>query len=340
VIWTTWRQHRAEAAVGSAILLALTAALLTVGSIGRARARAVGATACAGDCSGPLARLHDDFHSIPPFIAALVAVPLIAGMFWAAPLVSREYETGTQRLAWTQSLSPLRWITTKILLIFGAVAGATLVLGLLTTWALDPLVPAFGGRYNSTWYSVQGMVPVAGVLFALALGVAASALTRRTVPAMAITLLVYAAVQIPMHWIRWRFAPLSTRTLTVPLTSLLSHPTGAPGEAVRSAAPPGAWVHGTTITGPDGHAIPANAGNFGVLRDYCPNLQPDASRNGVLDPAACADRLHGLSLQLSVSYQPRSHFWLMQTVESLVLLGLAATLIACAVLAVSRRPLL
>ncbi len=84
--------------------------LRALGSARRAAARA--------DCGDALGRLHDDFHSIPPFISALIAVPLLAGMFWAAPLVSREYEAGTHRLAWTQSVSPLRWITTKITLIF------------------------------------------------------------------------------------------------------------------------------------------------------------------------------------------------------------------------------
>ena len=119
-----------------------------------------------GSLTGTIARsrahagleaLHRDFHTIPPFTAALVAIPLMAGMFWAAPLVSREYEAGTHRLAWTQSVSPLRWITTKIALIFGVLAFAALVLGLLATCTLDPLVPAFGGRYSSSWYDIQGM---------------------------------------------------------------------------------------------------------------------------------------------------------------------------------------
>jgi ABC-type transport system involved in multi-copper enzyme maturation permease subunit len=91
-----------------------------------------------GDCSKILSALHYDFHTIPPFTAALIAVPLLAGMFWAAPLVSREYEAGTHRLAWTQSVSPLRWLTIKIALIFGAIAAAALALGLLATWTLDP----------------------------------------------------------------------------------------------------------------------------------------------------------------------------------------------------------
>jgi ABC-type transport system involved in multi-copper enzyme maturation permease subunit len=340
MIWTTWRQHRSEAAVGALILAALTAALLAVGSAARHRARALGLSACANtskDCSDALAQLHRDFHAIPPFTFALIAVPLIAGMFWAAPLVSREYEAGTHHLAWTQSISPLRWITTKITLIFAAVAAAALVLGLVSAWTLDPLSPAFGGRYNSTWYDVTGIVPVSCMLFALALGVAASALIRRTLPAMAATLTVYAAARIPIHWIRWHFAPLSTHTLAIPLSTLLENPMGAPRDLATQATPLGGWLHTLTITGPNGHPIGTNSGNFNVLQDYCPNLQVDPSRTGVLNPQGCATRVHNLALHETISYQSPSHFWLIQTIESAIFVGLAALLVTVAILAVSRR---
>lgn len=340
MIWTTWRQHRAEAAVGAVIFGALIAAMLVVGSIARDRARALGLPSCtpaAGDCGAALGRLHDDFHSIPPFVGALIIVPLVAGMFWAAPLVSREYEAGTHRLAWTQSVSPLRWITTKIALIFAAVAATALVLGLLATWTLDPLTPAFGGRYNSTWYDTQGAVPVACMLFALAVGVAASALLRRTIPAMAVTLLVYAAARIPIHWIRWRFASLNSRTLTIPLSSLLSSVTGSPYDLANAAVPAEASLHGITLTGPSGQSIGTNQGNFSLLQQYCPNLQANPTRDGVLDPAACASRVQDVSLYATVRYQPASHFWIIQTIESAIFVGLTALLVTAAILAVNRR---
>jgi hypothetical protein len=338
MIWTTWRQHRAEAGVGALILAVLAAAMLVVGSAARNRARALGLPGCTGGlCDEALGRLHDDFHSIPPFISALIAVPLIAGMFWAAPLVSREYEAATHRLAWTQSISPLRWITIKIALIFGAAAAAALVLGLLANWSLNPLNPAFGGRYNSTWYDIQGIVPVACMLFALALGVAASAAIGRTIPAMAITLVGYAAARIPIHWIRWHFAPLSTQTFTVPLSSLLRNPLGSPYDADTSALPPDAWLHSISITDPAGHPLSSNVGNFDVLRRYCPALQPDANRSDVLNPTACASRVDKLSLHGTITYQPASHFWLIQTIETALFVGVAALLVTATVIAVNRR---
>ncbi len=340
MIWTTWRQHRAEAMVGTAILATLAAGLLVVGSIARERARAAGVSGCgdaSGRCGDALNRLHDEFHVMPPFISALIAIPFIAGMFWTAPLISREYEAGTHRLAWTQSVSPRHWITVKIAVIFSAVAAAALIVGLLANWTLDPLTAAFGGRYNSTWYDVQGVVPVACMLFALAVGVAASALIRRTIPAMAVTLVTYAAVRIPIHWIRWQFAPLSTRTVTVPLTALLDNPIGAPRDIATSTVPLDAWLRSIAITGPTGRSIDANSGNFDVLHGYCPDLQSTADRTGVLHAAACGSTVRNLSLHETIKYQPGSHFWLIQGVESAIFTGLAGLLIVLAIGCVTRR---
>jgi hypothetical protein len=347
MIWTTWRQHRAEATVGAVIVAAIAATMLVVGSVARTRARTAGVPACLrsrADCSDALEQLHRYFHTIPPFTGALIALPLLAGMFWAAPLLSREYEAGTHRLAWTQSVSPLRWITVKIGLIFGLVAAGALTLGLLATWALDPLTPAFSGRYNSTWYDIQGVVPVACMLFALSVGVATSALIRRTVPAMAVTLFVYAAARIPVHWIRPHLAPLTTRTLAIPLSGLLQNAGATPQESFASMVRGGAWLQHAAITGPSGGVIVPNQANLDILTRYCPNLQPingtgtnTPPRISLTDAAACRPHLQGLSLHETISYQPASHFWLLQTVESAVFLVLAALLVTAAVLAVTRR---
>ena len=356
MIWLTWRQHRAELGVGALILAALAAALAAVGSIARNRARGLGLPACTrtgGDCGSALDALHRDFHTIPPFTAALIALPLLAGMFWAAPLVSREYEAGTHRLAWTQSVSPLRWITVKIALIFGVIAAAALALGLLATWTLDPLTPAFGGRYNSTWYDIQGAVPVACILFALSVGVAASALIRRTIPAMAVTLVIYAAARIPIHFIRAHFAPVTTRAITLPLSTLLQNPGGAPQD-LAPILPPGAWVQSVRITDPSGRLVNAGGVNLDILNRYCPNLQPIPAPAGphpsgvpigvpfpappsAASTAACKAIVQDLSLHENIRYQPASHFWLVQTVESAIFLTLTAMLVTAAVLAITRR---
>jgi ABC-type transport system involved in multi-copper enzyme maturation permease subunit len=338
MIWVTWRQHRAEAAVGTLIVAALATAMVIVGSLARERARGLGLPECAtsgGDCGSALDQLHRDFHTIPPFTAALIAIPLLAGMFWAAPLVSREYESGTHRLAWTQSVSPLRWITMKVTLIFAITASAALALGVLATWTLNPLSAAFGGRYNSTWYDTQGIVPVACILFALSVGIAASALIRRTIPAMAVTLIAYAAVRIPIHFIRGYFWATSTKTTSTPLSALLQNPDGDPHSTFGATVPVGSWALQTTIIDPSGHPFRAGAGNRDLLLQYCPKLAP----RGPFSAEAlhsCAPVLTGFA-RTAIVYQPASHFWLVQTVESALFLALAAVLVGAALFAISRR---
>lgn len=360
MIWTTWRQHRAELTVSALIFGVVATVMVIVGSTARARSRKLGLPACLRqnqDCSSALDALHRDFHTIPPFTAALIALPLLAGMFLAAPLVSREYEAGTHRLAWTQSVSPLRWITVKIAMVFGVIVVAASVLGLLASWALDPLMPAFGGRYNSTWYDVQGIVAVACMLFALVVGVAASALIRRTIPAMAVTLVVYAAARIPIHWVRWHFAPLASRTTTVAVSDLLQSPGGNPQDYAGGLAP-GDWFRTLTVTDSAGHPIATKNGNFGILQHYCPDLQAGPGSGviaqgrvlpgnggstgavhdgGLSNLASCRSSLAGISIRERISYQPASHFWIVQTVEGAIFLAVAILLIAVAILTVARR---
>ena len=87
-------------------------------------------------------------------------------MFWVAPLIARELETGTYRLVWTQSVSRLRWISTKLALVLGATAPPPLARSLLAVWAFQPLIPVLGNRFRGGWFDVQGIVPASYMLFA------------------------------------------------------------------------------------------------------------------------------------------------------------------------------
>lgn len=339
MIWQTWRQHRAEASVAVAIVAVLAVALVVVGSVARNRADHLGLPACADsgkECGAVLEALHRDFHTMPPFTGALVALPLLAGMFFAAPLVSREYEAGTHRLAWTQSVSPLRWISTKVVLVFGVLAVAALGLGLLAVWALDPLAPAFGGRYNSSWYDIQGIVPVACMVFALAFGAALSALTRHTIPAMAATLVGYAAARIPVHFFRGHLLPVTTHTVTVPVSTLLQSLGGSPRDLAASQLSPDDWLQSVTLTDATGRSIDAGNGTLGVLQHYCPAL-PTRVDPSAADLQSCRVTVQGMSLHETISYQPAGRFWAIQAVECGIFLAVAAVFVAVAVIAVTRR---
>ncbi len=185
------------------------------------------------------------------------------------------------------------------------------------------------------------------MLFALALGVALSALIRRTIPAMALALVGYAAARIPIHWVRGHFAPVTVRTLNIALTTFTNNPAGDALEPLAAVVPPGAWLQQTSVLDAAGHAIPTYHGNLGVIRYFCSNVdlmaRPSAARAGdvsahdLTNLHSCLQRTRNVDVIERVSFQPVSHFWYVQGVESLLFLGVAAALVTLAILAVSRR---
>jgi hypothetical protein len=263
--WMTWRQHRAAAAIGAVILAAIAAALVWLGVTARSNVRHFGLTSClrsGTDCTTAIAHLQRQYHWLPPVAASLFALPLLAGMFWGAPLVAREIETGTCRLVWTQSVSRLRWTSTKLALVLGATATATVALGLLAVWAFQPLIPVLGNRFRGGWFDVQGIVPAAYMLFALALGACMGAVWRKTIPAMATTIVGFAAVRIPIHNVRRHLISPNIQT-----TAAASRPRGGPGDWILSQTPAG-----TPTSGPPTRGAPATiyryipAGRFWSLQ--------------------------------------------------------------------------
>ena len=142
-----------------------------------------------------------------PVLAAFLILPPLVGMFVGAPLVARELESGTFRLIWTQSVTRLRWLLTTI-------GGLALII-LLVFAAFIPLVFWWKGPFaiggdgiGSQNYPIEGILPLAYMAFALALGIAAGALLRRTVPAMFATLAVYVAVALAIgNWGRPNWLP-------------------------------------------------------------------------------------------------------------------------------------
>ncbi|MFF0578220.1 ABC transporter permease [Streptosporangium saharense] len=200
MIWVTWRQHRAQILV-TAGLLALLGLLLLGSAVEAGRYVAEhappgcpGTDARCGDLAAALGRRYDAVYSLFGWMP-LVA-PTLVGAFWGAPLLGREYERGTHRLAWTQSVSVRRWLAVKL-----SVLGATAVAGgLLLSLMVSLWRPVFRTGADSTFgnigvFNMVGVQPAVWWLYAFTLGVAAGSLTRRTLPAMA---LVVAGVTVTM----------------------------------------------------------------------------------------------------------------------------------------------
>jgi hypothetical protein len=119
---------------------------------------------------------------------ASFAVALFAG----GPLIARELESGTAQLAWTQSVTPARWLTAKL-----AVPAAFVVVGtgLLTLlyrhlWSAHSNLLIAGIGPRSLYFSL-GPATVAAPLLGLALGALIGLTVRRTLPALAFSGFAY-----------------------------------------------------------------------------------------------------------------------------------------------------
>jgi ABC-type transport system involved in multi-copper enzyme maturation permease subunit len=198
MIWLTWRQFRIQALIGFAVTVAVAAVFLAARGSLIALARDMGYTGCTAGCdklAEQFARqAQEQFYGRLLFNGDLLLflLPALIGLFWGAPLVARELETGTHRLVWNQTVSRGRWLAVKL----GGIGLATVAVAGLLSWAItawaSPLDRASGWMLPET-FTARGVVPIGYATFAFMAGVTIGMLMRRTVPAMAVTLVVIAA---------------------------------------------------------------------------------------------------------------------------------------------------
>jgi hypothetical protein len=108
-------------------------------------------------------------------------------VFAAGSLTSRELENGTARLAWTQSVTPARWLAAKLAVPALVVTAGTGLLVVLyrMLWSAhgNLLLAGIGPR---ALYFAVGPATVAAPLLGLAVGAVAGLALRRTLPALAV----------------------------------------------------------------------------------------------------------------------------------------------------------
>ncbi|WP_405778658.1 ABC transporter permease subunit [Streptomyces sp. NBC_00859] len=108
-------------------------------------------------------------------------------LFAAGPLIARELESGTTRLAWSQSVSPARWLAAKLAVpaLVVTVGTGLLILLYRLLWSSHSDLLRAGYDPRHLYFSI-GPAAVVAPLLALAIGALCGLLLRRTVPAMAV----------------------------------------------------------------------------------------------------------------------------------------------------------
>jgi len=312
--WVTWRQHRSQLLVGVGLLAGL--ALAAIGThlpISAAYHRDE-----LPDCLPPSARpgcdlivkhFQDEFGGWADAVRGLAVLPALAGLFVGAPLFARELEHGTHRFAWTQAVTRRRWLLSKTALLAGATVLAAALASALVTWWRAPF-DTFDGRMSPSGFDVEGLVVPAYALYALAVGVLAGLLLRRTVPAMTATLVVFAATRlIVLTFLRPNFmAPLHRVVL----------PT-AGGQK------PGDWVISNTLVDAGGRQISAARESLAILHAQQASIDPHTY-------------LITLGWKRVITYQPAGRFWTFQLIEAGIFVALAAVVVALTLWLVRRTP--
>lgn len=321
------RRFRSEAVVVAFALAGVGLLALVTGSMMGNQYRSSGLASCmaagpGADCQQLIDRFGARFASLQLLIVPLVLLPALLGAFIGAPLVAREIEAGTHRFLWTQSISRQRWFVTVSAAALALAAIAGLVYAVIAGMWLDTINAVTDERLGQL-YDLQGVVPAAAGVFAVATGIASGVVLRRTLPAMATTIGIFIVVRLLIGGLaRPRFAPAETLDVAF----------GGPNPLSGS----GAWVLSSRTLTAGGRLLGTDGSlNIGDLIDLCPGL--DVGPSQIPDQAVVDSCLANVGVHQIIRYQPADRFWTFQLIETGLLLGGAAVALVVAAWALSRR---
>ena len=253
MIWVSWRQHRSQAMVGLGVLCALAVYGLVLGlqmrtsfsnnNLATCLARSLGA-----GCPNSVAAFDNSFGSLVNigFWGVLLLLPGLIGAAVGAPLLARELELGTWRLAWSQTVPRTRWLAIQLAVVAGGLIALGVAMTLVITWYRAPM-DRLTGHFVQNAYDYEGLVFTAYILFAFGLAVLFGRLLRRTIPAMLAALVPWVAVRLIVEFLlRPHFmAPLQ---LTHPI---LVHCSGGPcgGNGIVDVPPSTGHIGNLPVTG-------------------------------------------------------------------------------------------
>jgi hypothetical protein len=316
--WVTWRQGRTETLIAAGILALVAALLIPTGLHMASVYDHDGLAACVNansrDCQDAVGAFTDQFQrGVGAVFPWFNLIPGLVGVLFAAPFLL-ELESGTYKLAWTQSITRRRWLTVKLGLTVAAALFVALVMTILATWWKAPL-EHLHGRMSPDVFDFEGIVPFGYILFPLGVTLAVGAVWRRTVPAVIVGFVAYVVCRVFLveGWLRERYVAPSTRTWRVDHLG--------PGLSKD-------WILRGYPSDKFGHPL---SQAFGVIQGCSKAFKSHAQ---IIDPACLARNGVGYN---HVVFQPASRFWLFQGIETAIFGGVGLALIAFAAWWVHER---
>ena len=312
--WVTWRQHRSQLVVATGLLFALAVSLLATRLPIESAFRRDSLAGCLPPTARPgcdfiVPHFEGEFSGLVTAVRVLAVLPVLAGLFVGAPLLAREIEQGTLRFAWTQSITRRRWLLSKTAMLAAGTALAGGAASALVMWWRSPF-DTLQGRISPASFDIEGLVVPAYALFALALGVLAGLVFRRTVAAMTSTLVAFAATRfLVFEFVRPHFLAPLHHTIVATATSSQA----------------GDWVLSDTLVDGGGRQISVARENLAVLHAQQAGIDPHTY-------------IVTLGWKRVITYQPAGRFWTFQLLEAGLFAGLAVAVVLLTVWLVRRRP--
>lgn len=217
-LWLAWRQQR-TLLVCAGLVLAAAAVIAVFSRSGMVSSLEsglfdhceTGPLYCSGADGMPLKL---DVGPLQALGVLNIALPVLIGVFWGAPLLGRDRELGTSRMVLAQGISRAQWFAGRFAL---AAAGTVVISGLLALLFSWWWQPAADRSYGVFWYetvalSGSGPRTLAAALFGLSAGTLAGLLVRRVLSGMALTLLATTLLTALAEWLH------RTRLLVPPHT--------------------------------------------------------------------------------------------------------------------------
>ena len=122
--------------------------------------------------------------------------PVVAGLLAGGPIVARELETGTARLAWSLGPSRLRWFVQRAAPVLLMVALAGLAIG-LTAEALNHLIqPSVDLDQSFVAFRARGLLVAVQAILVASIALAFGSLLGRSIPTLVLSLILVGGIGI------------------------------------------------------------------------------------------------------------------------------------------------
>ncbi|AUG75076.1 ABC transporter permease [Kitasatospora sp. MMS16-BH015] len=339
--WLSARQERTAFLIGGGLLLAVCAWLLFLGGVIQHYVTVNHLEGCnvvyfPPECEGRGSQLAESLDPLwQPAVEitgwVLFALPPALGLFLGAPLLAREFETGTYRLAWTQSVSRRRWLAARLGVPLAVTLLGSTLLAVVSTWWVNVIEGRFAvpGYYHwFTWLSrsTEGPAVVGFSLLGVALGAAVGLVTRRVVASMAVTAVLMLVLRLAIDALRFLLTP--ARTSVIPARMGLDP--GDPHTVIMGGGHLGTHVPLESLNLETG-LISSDGTHLPLPSDWIDTL-PDGRILCTTD--AC--HTHPDVVQAYTQYQPPTAHWPMLWAETGLSLLLAALLVGFSFLWIRR----